>query len=64
MKKQKEHYTPEQKGAILRRYLVEGVPILDLCDELRHSPTAVYRRQKQFFQSGATAFQRRGRTNH
>ena len=34
MKKQRKHYTPEEKVAILRRYLVEGVPISDLCDEL------------------------------
>ena len=34
MKKQRKHYTPEEKVAILRRHLVEGVPISDLCDML------------------------------
>jgi hypothetical protein len=29
MKKQRKHYIPEENGAILRRYLVEGVPISD-----------------------------------
>jgi transposase-like protein len=33
MKKQRKHYTPEEKVAILRRHLVEGVPISDLCEE-------------------------------
>jgi hypothetical protein len=33
MKKQRKHSTPEEKVAILRRHLVEGVPISDLCDE-------------------------------
>jgi transposase len=33
MKKQRKHYTPEEKVAILRRHLVEGVPISDLFDE-------------------------------
>ena len=33
MKKRRKHYTPEEKVAILRRHLVEGVPISDLCDE-------------------------------
>lgn len=33
MKKQRKHYTAEEKVAILRRHLVEGVPISDLCDE-------------------------------
>jgi transposase-like protein len=34
MKKQGKHYTPEEKAAILRRHLVERMPISDLCDEL------------------------------
>jgi hypothetical protein len=29
MKKQRKHYTPEEKVGILRRHLVEGVPISD-----------------------------------
>jgi transposase-like protein len=40
MKKQRKHYTPEEKVAILRRHLVEGVPISHLCDELGLQPTA------------------------
>jgi transposase-like protein len=57
-------YTPEEKVAILRRHLVEGVPISDLCDELGLQPTVFYRWQKEFFENGAAAFQQRGRTNH
>ena len=34
MKKQRKHYTPEEKVAILRKHLAEGVPISDLCDQL------------------------------
>ena len=49
MKKQRKHYTPEEKVAILRRHLVEGVPISDLCDELGLQPTVFYRWQKEFF---------------
>src|ERR1700730_9404122 len=64
MKKQRKHCTPEEKVAILRRHLVEGVPISDLCDELGPQPTVFYRRQKEFFENGAAAFQQRGRTNH
>jgi hypothetical protein len=33
VKKQRKRYTPEEKVAILRRHLVEGVLISDLCDE-------------------------------
>ena len=64
MKKQRKHYTPEEKVAILRRHLVEGVPISDLCDELGLQPTVFYRWQKEFFENGAAAFQQRGRTNY
>jgi transposase len=64
MKKQRKHYTPEEKVAILRRHLVEGVPISDLCDELGLQPTVFYRWQKEFFENGAAAFQQRGRPNH
>jgi len=42
MKKQRKHYTPEEKVAILRRHLVEGVPISDLCDERGLQPTVFY----------------------
>jgi transposase len=63
MKKQRKHYTPEEKVAILRRHLLEGVPISDLCDELGLQPTVSYRWQKEFFENGAAAFQQRRRTN-
>src|SRR6266849_1587235 len=61
MKKQRKHYTPEEKVAILRRHLVEGVPISDLCDELGLQPTVFYCWQKEFFENGAAAFQQKGR---
>ena len=59
MKKQRKHYASEEKVAILRRHLVEGVPISDLCDELGLQPTVFYRWQKEFFENGAAAFQQR-----
>ena len=34
MKKQRRHYSPEEKVAILRRLLLEKEPISKLCDEL------------------------------
>jgi transposase-like protein len=64
MKKQRKHCAQEERVAILRRHLVEGVPISDACDELGLQPTAFYHWQKEFFENGAAAFQRRGRTNY
>jgi transposase len=53
MKKQRKHYTPEEKVAILRRHLLENEPISKLCDELGLKPTVFYRWQKEFFENGA-----------
>ena len=64
MKKERKHYTAEEKVAILRRQLLEKEPISKLCDELGLQPTVFYRWQKEFFENGAAAFQQRGRTNH
>jgi len=45
--------------AILRRHLIDRVPISDLCDEHQLSPTLFYAWQKQFFENGSAAFQTR-----
>ena len=49
MKKQRKHYTPEEKVAIPRRHLLEQVPISELCDKYGLQPTVFYRWQKEFF---------------
>ena len=64
MKKQRKHYTPEEKVAILRRRLLEQVPISELCDKHGLQPTVFYRWQKEFFENGAAAFQPKARPNH
>jgi transposase-like protein len=51
MKKQRNHYSPGEKVAILRRYLLDKEPISKLCDELRLQPTVFYRWQKEFFEN-------------
>src|SRR2546425_3859081 len=64
MKKQRKHYTPEEKVAILRRRLLEQVPISERCDKQGLQPTVFYRWQKEFFENGAAAFQPNARPNH
>ncbi len=64
MKNQRKNYTAEEKVAILRRHLLEKVPISDLCEELGLHPTMFYRWQKEFFENGAAAFQQKARPNH
>ena len=64
MRKQRKHYTPEEKVAILRRHLLEQAPISELCDKHGLQPTVFYRWQKEFFENGAAAFEQKARPNH
>jgi len=64
MKKTRNHYSPDEKVAILRRHLLDQEPISKLCDELGLQPTVFYRWQKEFFENGAAAFQTKVRSNH
>ncbi len=64
MRKERKYYTAEEKVAILRRHLLEHVPVSDLCEELGLQPTVFYRWQKEFFENGAAAFQTPERPLH
>ena len=57
MRKERKHFTPEEKVAILRRHLVDKVPVSELCEELGLRPTVSCRWQKELFENGAAAFQ-------
>ena len=57
-RRKRRRFTPEQKIAIIRRHLLEGTAVSDLCDEYDLQPTVFYRWQKQLFEQGAVAFER------
>ena len=59
MRKSRKNYTPVEKVAILRRHLIDRVSISDLCDEYQLQPTLFYLWQKQFFENGSAAFERK-----
>lgn len=59
MRKPRKNYTPPEKVAILRRHLLDKVPVSDLCDEYQLQPTLFYAWQKLFFENGASAFERK-----
>lgn len=47
--KKRRHYTSEHKATILRRHLVDKVPVSDLCDEYKIQPSVFYSWQNQLF---------------
>ncbi len=53
----KKFFSPEQKVAILRKQLLENVPVSDLCDKYGIHPSVFYRWQKAFFEKGHLVFQ-------
>jgi transposase-like protein len=57
MRKERKHFTPKKKVAILRRHLLNKVPVSDLCEELGLRLTVLNRWQKELFENGAAAFQ-------
>lgn len=56
MTESRKHHPAADKVAILRRHLLEKVPVSDLCQEYGIHPTVFYRWQKTFFENGAAAF--------
>ena len=49
-------FTTDQKATILKRYLVDKVPISDLCDEYGIKPNQIYAWQKILFDNVEAAF--------
>ncbi len=56
MSRTRRKFTAKEKVAALKRHLVEGKPISDLCDELGIQPSHFYTWQKRFFEHGEAAF--------
>ena len=60
MSTQRRSFTSELKATILKRYLVDKVPISDLCDEYGIKPNQIYGWQKILFDNADTAFRQSG----
>ena len=56
MTKQRRHFAGTEKVAILKRHLLDKVPVSDLCDELHLYPNQFYAWLKEFFENGHAAF--------
>ena len=57
-RKRPKPYTAEEKVALLRRHLVDKISVSEICREHQLQPTVFYRWQQEFFEHGASAFQR------
>ncbi len=56
MNKTRRHFSGTEKVAILKRHLVDKVPVSDLCDQLQLHPNQIYGWLKEFFENGQAAF--------
>lgn len=57
VQKRRSNFTPEEKLTILRKRLLDGVAVSELCDEYNIQPSQYYHWQKQLFMNGEIAFQ-------
>ena len=57
MGKNRTSYTAQEKVIILRKHLLEKIPISDICERYELRPTVFYRWQKQFFEQGTRTFE-------
>ncbi len=55
-RKPRRHFTAEQKVIAVKRHLVEGEAISDICEELDLHPNQFYEWQKQLFNGATLAF--------
>src|SRR6476620_2508948 len=56
MTRQRRHYSPDQKVALLREHLVDKVPVSDICEKNGIAVNLFYFWQKTFFENGQAAF--------
>ena len=52
----RRHFTPQEKVAVVKRHLLEGIAISKLCDEFKINPTLFYQWQKILFENAHLAF--------
>jgi transposase len=56
MSRPRRHFAGTEKVAILRKHLIDKVPVSDLCDEFDLYPNQFYAWLKEFFENGHAAF--------
>ncbi len=56
-KQPRRHFSGTEKVAVLKRHLIDKVPVSDLCEELGLQVNQFYHWQQQFFENGHAAFE-------
>ncbi len=56
-KQTRRHFTPQEKVAIVKRHLLEGIAISTVCDEFQINPTLFYLWQRQLFENAHLTFE-------
>src|SRR5262249_38387917 len=56
MTRQRRHFSPEQKVALLRQHFLDKVPISEVCEKNGIAVNLFYLWQKTFFENGQAAF--------
>lgn len=54
----RRQFTAEQKAALLKRHLIDHVPVSTLCEENGIQPSVFYHWQRQLFEQAAGVFDR------
>ena len=60
-KRERRHFTGQQKAAIVKAHLVDRVAVSDLCEKHQIQVAQFYQWQKQLFENADAAFERKGK---
>jgi hypothetical protein len=55
MRRERKHYTPEEKVPVLRRHLIDKIPVSTLCEELQQVAQTSILRFAAFCRTGQRA---------
>ena len=59
--KRRRHIPAQDKAEMLKRHLVDKVPVSDLCDQYDVQPTLFYAWQRKLFENATAALEPQGR---
>jgi transposase len=65
LKRERRNWKTEEKTRLLRRHLIEKIPISKICEEAQLAPSLFHRWQEQLFHNAALALEsKRGAERH